>query len=88
MKTQKTEGEIETIGNEKEWQRSPRDDDEDNSAVDDEPEANVLEPYNLQDTGSSVTAQFSVPGGGASKKEIPINLISHGQEPWNKWGQA
>ena len=47
MKTQKTEGEIETIGNDKEWERSPRDDNKDNPPVDDEPEANILEPYNL-----------------------------------------
>ena len=88
MQKEKSGGEIETVGNEKEWERSPRDQDKDAPPADHELEAKRLVPYNLRETGSSVTAQFSLPGGGGSKKEMPINLISHGQEPWNKWGQA
>ena len=35
---------------------------------------------------ASVTAQYTVAGGGATKGEVPGNLILPGEEPWNKWG--
>ena len=40
--------------------------------------------YDLEGTGSKVNAQFTVNGGGTGK-EFPINLLSHGEEAWNKW---
>ena len=43
-----------------------------------------LVAHHLEGTGSTVKAQFSVNGGGTSK-EFPINLLSNGQEDWNKW---
>jgi hypothetical protein len=35
-----------------------------------------------------VSAQYTIKDGGPSKKEFPKNLLSHGEEDWNKWYQA
>lgn len=37
---------------------------------------------------AKVDAQFTVPNGGGTKKEFPQNLLSAGQEGWNKWLQV
>ena len=43
--------------------------------------------YDLEGCGV-VSAQYTIKDGGPSKKEFPKNLLSHGEEDWNKWYQA
>ena len=38
----------------------------------------------LKDRGT-VTAQYSIYGGGGTAKEFPKNLLDQGHEDWNKW---
>ena len=35
-----------------------------------------------------VSAQYTIKDGGPSKREFPKNLLSHGEEDWNKWYEA
>ena len=43
--------------------------------------------YDLEGKGV-VSAQYTIKDGGASRKEFPKNLLSHGEEDWNKWYEA
>ena len=51
-------------------------------SLEDHPE---LRPYDV--SRANISAQHSVEGGGTGR-EFPRNLLSPGEEPWNKWYQA